>query len=272
MLDADIGGFLGLGMRLLTDLCNRLTRIAMLWLAVVVWLLPGVVRADDKRFRLSAPVALAQSGLLEHIIPRFALKTGVRVDVVDEGAEAEIRLGPQGERAVFEGAGALWRMAIEGTHPGAAKFADWLTSEIGQRTVTSYEVAGVAPFRLPEIVEEAEVAQSFDGDAAVGKQASLLLCGRCHVVAPENRMSAIGSTPSFAVLRSFADWDARFQSFYALRPHPAFTQVEGVTQPFASHLPSPISPIKVSLDELEAIIAYVAGLDPADLGAPIQVQ
>lgn len=259
-------------MRLLTAICNRLSRIAMLWLAVGVWFAPGPVWADDKRFRLSAPVALAQSGLLEHIIPRFALKTGVRIEVVAAGAGAEIMLGQESGRPVFEGAGAVWRMGIEGTHPGAAKFADWLTSEIGQRTVTSYEVAGVAPFSLPDIAEETEVAETFDGDAALGKELSIERCGRCHVVAPENRMGAIGSSPSFAVLRTFADWDVRFQSFYVLKPHRAFTQVAGVTQPFASHLPSPISPIDVSLEELEAIIAYVAGLTPADLGAPIQVQ
>jgi hypothetical protein len=259
-------------MRLLMTLCNRLSRTAMLWLAVALLLMPGVARADDKRFRLSAPEALAQSGLLQHILPRFALKTGVRVEVVEEGAEAEITLAPQGGRAVFEGAGAVWRMGVVGAHPGAARFADWLTSEIGQRTVTSYEVAGVAPFRLPEVEDEAEAVVVFDGDPALGKRVSLLHCGRCHVVAPENRMGAIGSTPSFAVLRTFADWDARFQSFYVLKPHPAFTQVAGVTQPFAIHLPSPIAPIEVTLEELEAIIAYVAGLAPADLGAPIQVQ
>ncbi|KGM87710.1 hypothetical protein rosmuc_02447 [Roseovarius mucosus DSM 17069] len=259
-------------MRLLMTLCDRLSRTAMLWLAVVLLLLPGMGRADDKRFRLSAPEALVQSGLLQYIVPRFALKVGVRVEVVDEGTEAEITLGQHEGRAVFEGAGAVWRMGVSGTHPGAARFADWLTSEIGQRTVTSYEVAGVAPFRLPQVVEEAEATVVFEGDPAVGKRVSLLQCGRCHVVAPENRMGAIGSTPSFAVLRTFADWDARFQSFFALKPHPAFTQVAGVTQPFAHHLPSPISPIEVTLDELEAIIAYVAGLAPADLGAPIQVQ
>ncbi|MGK8234855.1 hypothetical protein ACLGGT_11880 [Roseovarius sp. MS2] len=272
MLDADIGGFLGLGMCLLVTPYTRLSRIAMLWLAALLWLMPDLARADDKRFRLSAPVVLVESGLLGYLVPRFALKTGVRVEVVAEASEAEIILGQEEGRAVFEGAGAVWRMGVSGTHPGAAQFADWLTSEIGQRTVTSYEVAGVAPFGLPQVVEEAEAAAVFDGDPALGKEVSLLQCGRCHVVAPENRMGAIGSTPSFAVLRTFADWDARFQSFFALKPHPAFTQVAGVTQPFASHLPSPISPIEVTLDELEAIIAYVAGLAPADLGAPIQVQ
>ncbi|WP_417725968.1 hypothetical protein [Roseovarius sp.] len=259
-------------MRLFTHLCNRLSRIAMLWLAVLVWLLPAPARADDKRFRLSAPAALSQSGLLQHIIPRFALKTGVRVEIVQDGMEAEIALGPQAGRAVFEGAGAVWRLRVDGTHPGAVRFADWLTSEIGQRTVTSYEVAGVAVFSLPDVVDVAEIGPVFEGDVVLGKQVALARCGRCHAVSPENQMTTIGSTPSFAVLRTFADWDVRFQSFYALKPHPAFTQVAGVTQPFAQNLPPPIAPIEVTLEELEAIIAYVAGLTPADLGAPIQVQ
>lgn len=259
-------------MRLLMTLCNRLSRTAMLWLAVASLLVPSVTRADDKRFRLSAPEALVQSGLLQYILPRFALKAGMRVEVVEEGSEAEITLGHHKGRPVFEGAGAVWRMGVSGTHPGAARFADWLTSEIGQRTVTSYEVGGEAAFRLPQMEAEAEAVAVFEGDPALGKQVSLRECGRCHVVDPAHRMGAIGSTPSFAVLRTFADWDTRFQSFFALKPHPAFTQVTGVTPPFAHHLPSPIAPIEVTLEELEAIIAYVAGLAPADLGAPIQVQ
>jgi hypothetical protein len=74
------------------------------------------------------------------------------------------------------------------------------------------------------------------------------------------------------VLRALGDWEARFQSFYALKPHPAFTQITGVTAPFATHLPPAIVPIEVTPHEIEAILAYVGGLAPADLGAPIQVQ
>ena len=57
-----------------------------------------------------------------------------------------------------------------------------------------------------------------------------------------------------------------------LKPHAAFTQVDGVTEPFAANLPSPIAPIEVSLEEIEAITAYVGSVDPADLGAPIKSQ
>ena len=85
-------------------------------------------------------------------------------------------------------------------------------------------------------------------------------------------MKAIGSTPSFKLMRSFEDWRRRYEAFYLLNPHPAFTQVFEVTEPFAAHLPSPIVPIEVSLDEIAAIVAYVATLKPADLGSPIQSQ
>jgi len=246
-----------------------------LWIVVAalgVMLEVEQARADDKRFRLSAPAALVESGLLDYLLPRFSLKTGVRIEVVGSGDPAEVTFGNEAGRPVFKGDGTLWRMARDGDHPGAARFADWLTSEIGQRTVTSYEVAGRAPFTLPEVAEEVEAAPIFDGDAAAGKRVSLVQCGRCHVVAPENRMNAMGSTPSFAVLRTLPDWAARFQSFYVLNPHPAFTQVEDVTAPFPIDRPSPIVPIEVTLDEVEAILAYVAEMAPADLGAPLQLQ
>jgi hypothetical protein len=80
----------------------------------------------------------------------------------------------------------------------------------------------------------------------------------------------MGASPSFRLLRTFPDWQNRFEAFFTLKPHPAFTQVEDVTEPFPIHLPSPIAPIEVTLDEIDAILAYVATVEPADLGAPIQ--
>ncbi len=233
--------------------------------------LPLAAQADDKRFSLAAPASLVESGLLDYLLPRFSLKTGVRIEVVPGKAAAEATLGTQEGRAVFTGSGETWRLRIRDDHPGAVRFVDWLTSEIGRRTVTSYEVAGTAPFAPPEADAMEEEAPSFDGDAALGRRVAQAKCGRCHVVDP-NRRGGIGSTPSFPVLRTLSDWDARFQTFYALNPHPAFTQVPGVTEGFAKHLPPAIVPVEVSLGEIEAILAYVAGIAPADLGAPIQFQ
>ena len=85
-------------------------------------------------------------------------------------------------------------------------------------------------------------------------------------------MNDIGSTPSFAVLRTLRNWDSRFQAFYALNPHPAFTQVAEVTPPFDRTRPSPIVPVEITLDDLEHILTFVAQIPPADLGAPIRSQ
>lgn len=243
----------------------------LVFLGVIMLLMPYGAAAGDRDFRLNAPAVLIESGLLRHLLPRFSLKTQVRVELVQ--GEAEVVLAPDGEGvAVFAGAGATWHMELRAEHPGAQRFADWLTSEVGQRTLTSYEVDGAPAFTLPVMEAEAEVVTSYDGDAARGLALSNEHCGRCHVVSAANRMNAIGSTPSFHVLRTLRDWDRRFSGFFALNPHPAFTQVAEVTPPFPIDRPSPISPVEITLEDLDAILAYVDQLEPADLGAPIQHQ
>lgn len=220
-------------------------------------------------FRLAAPQELVDSGLLKYVLPRFSLKTGVRIELVAEADGAEMVLAASGEgRRVFSGPTATWRIR-HGDHAGAKRFADWLSSEIGQRTVTGFKVDGEAVFTLPREEEVALVAVSFEGNAVQGKALSLTHCGRCHVVDKAKRMSAIGSTPSFMVLRSLKDWDTRFQSFYTRNPHPAFTQVANVTPPFPINRPPPIIPVEITVTDLESILAFVSAMKPADLGAPL---
>ena len=211
---------------------------------------------------------------MEYVLPRFSLKTGVRVEIVAQGADADLSLTNQSAGTpVFRGPGATWSlMRLGDGHEDAARFVDWLSGEIGLRTVTSFEVDGTALFTPPPVKEKKVVEVSFDGDAVLGRKLSDKLCGRCHTVTEEDRMSDIGSTPSFFVLRAMPDWGRRFQSFYALNPHPAFTQVAEVTPPFPMDRPSPIIPVEMTLDDLDAILAYVSALAPADLGAPIQHQ
>ena len=107
-------------------------------------------------------------------------------------------------------------------------------------------------------------------DWAPGEKLAYIHCGRCHVIGERNRMGGIGSTPGFAVIRTWEFWEDKMRSFYALNPHPSFTQIDGVTEPFPPHRPSPIHPIALSLDELEEIIGYAHTVEPADLGAPIR--
>lgn len=221
--------------------------------------------------RLGVSERLVETGLLKYVLPRFSLKTGVRIELVDEGAHAHMALAAGGGgRAVFTGHGQTWRMRIrDRDHAGAARLADWLTSEVGHRTIAAYQVDGAAPFAPAVIAEVEEAPLEFDGDKAQGLTLSQAHCGRCHVVARDTGDTSIGSTPSFFALKAMADWDMRFQIFYVLNPHPAFTQVEGVTDPFPIDRPSPIVPVTITPEDMEDILTYVAGLAPADLGEPL---
>ena len=245
--------------------------LRMLILAFVAALLPLAGRAEEAPVRLYAPEALVETGIFTYILPRFTLKTRVRVDLVSEG-DAELQLGSEGQ-PVFEGLGQVWHLAPQGTpRENAARFAAWLGGEVGGRTVTAYAPEGVALFRLPEIAEQAEAAPVYEGDARLGHEVSRAQCARCHGVDQATRGAGIGSTPSFAVLRGMPDWELRFAGFYTLNPHPAFTIIDEVTEPFPEERPSPIVPIRLSLEELDAMLAYVAAMEAADLGAPLTHQ
>ena len=109
-----------------------------------------------------------------------------------------------------------------------------------------------------------------DDEFAPGEKLTLRNCGRCHVINERNRYGGIGSTPSFAALRTVPDWEDRFRAFYTLNPHPAFTQIPGVTEPFPIDRPSPIHPIELTLEEIDRSIEFSRTIEPKDLGAPIR--
>ncbi|MAC82427.1 MAG: hypothetical protein CML66_30740 [Rhodobacteraceae bacterium] len=242
----------------------------MIFLAMVC-LLPMPGRAEGP-VKLYAPTALVDTGLFRYILPRFSLKTRVRVDLVDDPGAAQIVLGDDGT-ALFQGAGTVWHLNRPGAGAADAdRFADWLRSEVGLNTITSFAPDGTALFHPPPEPAPEDVAVVIEGDAVLGLEVSRRACARCHAVEQAGRKTDIASSPSFYVLRGFDDWQQRFAGFYALNPHPAFTQVEDITDPFPIDRPSPIHPVTMTLDEIEAMIAYVAGLTPADLGAPLQAQ
>ncbi|SDX84367.1 hypothetical protein [Citreimonas salinaria] len=244
--------------------------IAILALALAV--LPRLAAAqDDRTVRLYAPDALVGTGVMDYILPRFSLKTQIRVTLADAPDAADIVVGDEG-RPLFEGE-RVWRMRVlSDGHAATERFADWLAGDIGRKAVLAYQPDGKPVFTeaTPETREVAAIA--FDGDAALGHQVSLSQCTRCHAVDEDTRGAGIGSTPSFAVLRALPDWEQRFTAFYALNPHPAFTIIHEVTPPFDESRPSPIVPIALTLDEVEAVLAYVAGMQAADLGAPLAHQ
>lgn len=227
------------------------------------------VSGQDKTFTLQAPAALSETGFTQHLLPRFSLKTGIRITVSPVGGEA--RFGPDG-RAVFRQGDTIWHLGKTEGDADVDAFEDWLLSDIGKRTIESFAPAGTPMFSADVSERVAQASAVLSGDAVLGEKVSLSQCGRCHVVNESNRMNAIGSSPSFRVLRGLPNWQERFETFFLLKPHAAFTQVEDVTDPFPEHLPSPIAPIEVTLEQIEAITAYVSSVEPADLGAPIQTQ
>ncbi|WP_350334119.1 hypothetical protein [Coralliovum pocilloporae] len=230
----------------------------------------------EKRFTLSAPDDLTSSGFLKHMLPRFSLKTGIRITLSEDATAADFIISDTPEstsRPIFSGLSKTWYASLpnaDNTH--VKRFLDWLLSDVGTRTITSYAPDGTALFSPPKAQKTVIAEVEISGDKAKGEALSLTHCGRCHVVSAKNRMNAIGSTPSFALLRTFKDWSDRFEAFYALKPHGAFTQIEEVTEPFSDQLPPAIVPVEMTLEDLGAILAYVATIKPADLGAPIRHQ
>lgn len=224
--------------------------------------------AQEKAFKLRVPDDVASTGFLRHLLPRFSLKSGIRITLTDDASDAVF--GNAGT-PVFRQGDTIWHFdATSGPYTDA--FQEWLLSEVGKRTIEAFKPDGESLFSANVTVEVKVEEVQLSGDLVMGESESLSKCGRCHVVNEKNRMNAIGSTPSFALMRNFPDWQDRFETFFVRKPHPAFTQVEDVTEPFAKHLPSPIAPIEVTLEQIEAITAYVGSIPPADLGAPMQFQ
>lgn len=257
--------------------------------------------AEEKAVRLLSPVSLAEAGLLGHILPRFKFKTGVVVAhlpvadpmadlsapardevwfIVDDGGETGAgNLRPAMERiAVFHhrtGTRTFDYVAVvlaDGRSSHVQMFIDWLVSETGRRTIAAFQPEGDQAFVAADAAIEQEESEVLPGDALLGEKLSLAHCGRCHVINESNRMAGLGSTPSFGALRANESWLERFQSFFARNPHPSFTQVEGITEPFDITRPPPIVPVEITLEDLEAILAYVSRMEPADLGAPVRMQ
>lgn len=218
---------------------------------------------------------MIESGLLKFFVPRFSLKHSIRVEIIDEEEAAVARLNRvEKGRLVFSGLQDDWYIeVVDGAGTTAAKrFEEWLAGSVGQKTIASYTVDGEQVFFPAAIARERAAAPKISGDAVAGEALAERHCGRCHMVNEKTRLTTIGSTPSFALLRGFPDWRTRFEAFFVLRPHPAFTIVEDVTEPFAESLPSPIVPITVTVEDIEAILAYVSEMKPADLGSPLKLQ
>lgn len=260
--------------------------LARLWMALIIGLVlvPGVARPQARDFTLFASPALIDAGLMKFLLPRFSLKTGVLIELktldkkgaVPAGADvviADIVLATAGKSApAMLGLGKTFYVVSINASAKATRFVDWLLAEIGQRTIEQFKRDGKQLFKSAASAEAPPAPAALTGNKAAGEALSYTRCGRCHVIGEKNRMKGIGSTPSFAVVRAIPDWQTRFETFYTRNPHPSFTQIPGVTPPFNITRPPPISPLELTLEGLDDILAFVATIEAADLGAPIRHQ
>lgn len=220
---------------------------------------------------MSAPQSLEDIGFLRFLLPRFSLKTGIKIEI--QAVNPEAIFSTTSGVPIMDGQEETFYLQVSHADTEKAqraqRFADWLSSDVGHRTIEQFAIDGVSVFTAIEVSNSTETATVFDGDAAHGEAYSYTNCGRCHVIGDANRMKGIGSTPSFALLRALPDWEERFLTFYVRIPHPAITQLEGVSEPFDPARPPTIEPLMLSLDDLDDILTFVSTIDPADLGAPL---
>jgi mono/diheme cytochrome c family protein len=238
-------------------------------LAIV--LTAAAAQARDVEITMVSDPGLEATGLWSYVLPRFKLKTGIRVVVVYGNTEAggDVLLLRDFTRPVMaNGEGTGFGATLARTSPHAAKLFEWLTSVIGQRTIAAYRVDGQQMF-FPITQEIAKEIAPLVGNIQIGEKTALAKCGRCHVISEKNKFGGIGSTPSFGALRALEDWRERFGKFWTLNPHPSFTQIEGVTKPFNPERPPIIYPIFLTMDEVGDIGAYLQTIKPKELGQPL---
>ena len=242
----------------------------MRFLIVIFWCFAAMAQAEEPRsFRLTVPAALEEAGLIGYLLPRFALKTGRRGDVVTDAPDFALVEGLAGS-PVFARGETVWSLVLVTQNDPGRRFGDWLLSDIGLNTVASFKPVKGEPFRA--VVQTVAVAQVvFEGDAMRGLAVAQAHCGRCHRVAVTSA-TGIGSTPSFMALRALPDWAERFGAFYVLNPHPSFMLVDGISTGFDPSRPPALVPIILTQAEVEAVQAYVSGLAPADLGREVEAK
>jgi mono/diheme cytochrome c family protein len=235
--------------------------------------------ADDAIMRVRMTDEMLAAGFDKHILPRFKFKHRIVLTAVDASDDCEIALvvdGSDGAQVFATADGRAVRLVTVSDASGVAEtagtFRQWLTSTPGKSAVTGFAPDGVAMFTTETVAAVAKTTASVDGDVALGSDLAIRHCGRCHVVDDRNRMGGIGSTPSFAALRGRSNWSDLFLKYWTENPHPSFTHIAGLTEPFTSNRPTHVQPVELTIDDVEAITAFVGTLDALDLGAPIQSQ
>tara|TARA_R110000868_G_scaffold295163_1_gene555580 strand:- start:3096 stop:3881 length:786 start_codon:yes stop_codon:yes gene_type:complete len=240
---------------------------------------PQAAGAQQADLRLIVPQRLIDTGLVRHLMPRFRFKTRIRVEAVAEGGEGEASLLPNAEGgvAVLSSAeGEPYFLAVLSGDPEhrekISALQAWLQSVPGRSAIESFKPDGTQMFTpgARKVVKAQKV--KIEGDADLGSKLALQHCGRCHVIDSRNPFGGIGSTPSFGALKSMPKWATSFPEFWTINPHPAFTQIEGITKPFDPARPPPIAPLILTPEEVKAISSFVSRMPAKDLGGGVEAR
>lgn len=235
--------------------------------------------AQDADLTLVVPQNLIDTGFMKHLLPRFRFKTRIRVEPVPEGkiGDASLTSNQDAGTAVLtsaDGTAFQFQTVTQEAEKAAksAKLLQWLQSGPGRAAIEGFQIDGRQAYvpGAAKVVKKVEV--KVEGDANMGSKLALLHCGRCHVVDSRNPFGGIGSTPSFGAMKNLPDWLGSFSAFWTINPHPSFTQVEGVTEPFDSSRPPSIAPLVLTLEEVAAITAFVVSMPRKDLGGAVEAR
>ena len=235
----------------------------------------SIAQAQEKQMYMRPVSELSTAQLIDYLIPRFSLKHNIKIKTSSENQLPDVAINVNnGATPIFKNNETVWFLTIlsRDSHGYAKKFSQWLTSNIGKTAIENYQSEfGIRFSARFELAKNKKIDVS-PVDISLGRKLAAQNCGRCHATDETNRMKTIGSTPSFAALRTFKDWQIRFEAFFTLNPHPSFTQIEDVTPPFDRTRPPPIKPSPLTLDDLDEIMKFVSQITPADLGMAVQSQ
>ncbi len=256
---------------------SPLSLFAGLAMAALFWPIARPAHAEAPDLTLAAPPELAETGLLKHLFPRFRFRSRIRIAPAEPGTAADLELAPAppGTPVFTERTtGRTWHLRLPPAgsprRDKAEAFLVWLQGKPGRAAVAAFPPGGEPLFQPVEEVAQARQATVFSGDPARGHEIARAHCMRCHVVDDENPFAGIGSTPSFAAMRSFPDWEDTFAAFWAANPHRAVVTVEELSAEKDPARPLHVAPVMLSMKDLDDLMAYVATIAPKDLGKPIE--
>ena len=90
-------------------------------------------------------------------------------------------------------------------HDNADRFVNWLRGTGGRNAIAAFRGQGGVVFHPPPAAVTAPIGPLVTGDPVTGEELATRHCGRCHMVNERTRMTTIGATHSFALLRGLAD-------------------------------------------------------------------